>query len=220
MYTNYTIIVDAREIAEAQVNTAEPFKDLFVTRLPSECEEVGYERVNDTLIVKYEENEDGRMMITAQMPYELHDHLPRIFGVIMKLHYGVTKIKLGNKTMRIDVIVNDPTGVYYNEAVLGGKIVRHETAGSVFIRMGDTYSAVSDIALKVIYERFVRRGTGVFIPDHYLVRFVINGRYIYEPMARLFGDAEVAASFNSAIEAADWVEKSNIILKQLGDLTS
>ncbi|MNB58504.1 hypothetical protein D3C87_332570 [compost metagenome] len=215
----YTIIVDSREVAEAQANTREPFKDLFITRLPSECEEVGYERVDDMLVVKYEENEDGRMTITAQMPYELHDHLPRIFGVIMKLHYGVTKIKLGNKIHRIEVLVNAPTGVYFNEAILGGRALKHETSGTVFTRGGDTYAAVNDVTLSILNERFVKKGTGVFIPDSYLVRFIVNGRYVYQPMSRLFNDVDVAISFNDAITKEEWAEKNQEVINSLGDPT-
>lgn len=214
---SYTIIVDSREIAEAQANTREPFKDLFITRLPSECEEVGYERVEDTLIIKYEENEEGRMAVTAQMPYELHDNLPRIFGVILKLHYGVTKIRLGNKTHRIEVLVNEPNGVYYNERILGGRSLKHETTGTVFTRGNDVYSAVNSITLDILNERFVKRGQGVFIPAEYLVRFIINGSYVYEPMSRLFNDVTVAASFNGAITEEDWIEKNLEVLNNLGD---
>ncbi|MNL81762.1 hypothetical protein D3C87_2089640 [compost metagenome] len=72
----------------------------------------------------------------------------------------------------------------------------------------------------MIRERFVRRGTGVFIPDSYLVRFTVNNSYVYEPMSRLFGDAEVAASFNLAIDASTWTDKTNEIVKHLGDLTT
>lgn len=217
--SSYTIIVDTREVAEAQANTREPFKDLFITRLPSECEEVGYERAGDTLIVKYEENEDGRMAITAQMPYELHDHLPRIFGVIMQLHYGVTKIKLGSKTHRIHVLVNEPNGVYFNEAILGGRVLRHETTGTVFTRGGDTYSAVNEATLAILEERFVKKGTGIFIPDTYMVRFVINERYVYQPMSRLFNDVAVASSYNDAISKEEWAEKNQEVINSLGDPT-
>jgi hypothetical protein len=213
----YTIIVDSREIAEAQANTREPFADLFITRLPSECEEVGYERAGDTLIVKYEENEDGRMVVNAQLPYELHDHLPRIFGVILQLHYGVTKIKLGNKIHRIEVLVNAPCGVYHNEAVLGGRALKHETTGTVFTRGGDTYAAVNEATLALLNERFVKRGTGVFIPEMYMVRFVINGRYVYQPMSRLFNDVDVATSFNDAISKEEWIEKNQEVINSLGD---
>ncbi|MNH65410.1 hypothetical protein D3C73_174190 [compost metagenome] len=214
---SYTIIVDSREIAEAQANTREPFADLFITRLPSECEEVGYERAGDTLIVKYEENEDGRMVVNAQLPYELHDHLPRIFGVILQLHYGVTKIKLGNKIHRIEVLVNAPCGVYHNEAVLGGRALKHETTGTVFTRGGDTYAAVNEATLGLLNERFVKRGTGVFIPEMYMVRFVINGRYVYQPMSRLFNDVDVATSFNDAISKEEWIEKNQEVINSLGD---
>ncbi|MNO12928.1 hypothetical protein D3C76_25460 [compost metagenome] len=220
MFSSYTIVVDSREVAEAQANTNEPFKNLFVTRLPSECEEVGYERIDDTLVIKYEQTEDGRLQISAQQTYEFTDNLPRIFGVILKLHYGVTRIKLGNKVVRIDVLQNEPNGVYYNEPVIGGRVVRHETKGVVFTRADNTYSAVTDTTLAVIRERFVRRGTGVFIPDSYLVRFTVNNSYVYEPMSRLFGDAEVAASFNLAIDASTWTDKTNEIVKHLGDLTT
>ncbi|MNZ52697.1 hypothetical protein D3C78_705540 [compost metagenome] len=153
------------------------------------------------------------------MPYDLHDDLPRIFGVILKLHYGVTKIKLGNKVLRIDVLENAPNGVYYNETVLGHGLVRHEVSGSVFTRTCNVYSAINSDTLKLLNERFVKRNHGVFIPNDYLVRFVVNGRYIYQPMSRLFGDAEVAAGFTNDLEVAEWVEKSNEILKELGGLT-
>lgn len=216
---SYTVIVDSREVAEAQANTREPFKDLFITRLPSECEEVGYEKVGDTLIIKYEENEDGRMMIGAQLPYEIHDHLPRIFGVILKLHYGVTRIKLGSKTHRIEVLVNAPGGVYYNEAMIGGRALKHETTGTVFTRGGDTYAAVNQATLDLLHERFIKRGHGQFIDDTFLVRFVVNGTYVYQPMSRLFNDVEVAMSFNGALTEADWAEKNAEVLNSLGDPT-
>lgn len=213
---SYTIIVDSREVAEAQINTREPFKNLFITRLPSECEEVGYELAGDTLIIKYEENEEGRMEVTAQMPYELHDHLPRIFGVIMQLHYGVTKIKLGTKIHRITVLVNEPNGVYFNE-YKGTRVIKHETTGTVFTQGGDTYTAVNATTLSIINERFVKKGTGVFIPAEYLVRFIINNRYVYEPMSRLFNDVDVAISFNGKLTHTDWVEKNKEVLNSLGD---
>lgn len=216
---SYTIIVDSREVAEAQANTREPFKDLFITRLPSECEEVGYERVGDTLIIKYEENEDGRMTMSAQLPYELHDHMPRIFGVILKLHYGVTKIKMGIKTHRVDVLVNAPGGVYFNEAVIGGRVLQHETSGAVFTRVGNVYAAVKATTITTLNERFVKKGAGVCIPNDYLVRFVINERYVYEPMSRMFGDLEVAEGYNDAITKADWLEKNQEVINSLGDPT-
>jgi len=214
----YTIIVDSREVAEAQANTREPFTDLFITRLPSTMEEVGYERAGDTLIVKYEENEEGRLNIGAQLPYELHDHMPRVFGVILQLHYGVTKIKLGNKIHRVEVLVNAPNGVYFNESILGGRVLRHETHGVVFTRAGDTYAAVNDSTLQIINERFVKRGTGVFIPDAYMVRFVINNRYVYQPLSRLFNDIDVAVSFNDRIGYEEWAEKNKELLNLLGEL--
>lgn len=216
----YTIIVDAREVAEAQANTREPFKDLFITRLPSELEEVGYERIDDTLVVKYEENEEGRMVIAAQLPYAIHDHLPRIFGVILKLHYGVTKIKLGNKVHRIEVLVNAPNGVYFNEMILGNRALKHEVTGTVFTRAGDTYAAVNHGTLALLNERFVKKGHGMFIDEAFLVRFIINGSYVYQPMSRLFNDVDVAVSFNAALTKEDWAEKNQEVLNSLGDPAS
>lgn len=217
---SYTIIVDAREVAEAQANTREPFKDLFITRLPSELEEVGYERIDDTLVVKYEENEEGRMVISAQLPYAIHDHLPRIFGVILKLHYGVTKIKLGDKIHRIEVLVNAPNGVYYNEAILGGRVLKHEVTGTVFTRGGDTYAAVNHTTMALLNERFIKKGHGMFIDDSFLVRFVVNDRYVYQPLSRLFNGVEVAMSYNPALTKEDWAEKNQEVLNSLGDPAS
>lgn len=211
----YTIIVDAREVAEAGANTKEPFAGLFITRLPSELEEVGYEVIGNTMIVKYESNEDGRTSVSSKVPYAIHGTIPRIFGIVAKVHNGITQIKLGKETHRIDVLVNSPLGVYFNEGKIGGKIIRHETEGLVFTRNDNTYSAVTKTTLDSLYERFIKRGSGVCIPPDYLVRFVVNGKYIYQSMSLLFNDGGVAASFNSSISEDEWQEKSQEVISTI-----
>lgn len=114
--------------------------------------------------------------------------------------------------------MNAPNGVYFNESILGGRVLRHETHGVVFTRAGDTYAAVNDSTLQIINERFVKRGTGVFIPDAYMVRFVINNRYVYQPLSRLFNDVDVAVSFNDRIGYEEWTEKNKELLNLLGEL--
>lgn len=211
----YTIIVDAREVAEAGANTKEPFAGLFITRLPSEMEEVGYEIIGNTMIVKYEGNEDGRISVTSKMPYAIHGNIPRIFGIAAKVHNNITQIKLGKDTHRIDVLVNSPVGVYFNEGKIGGKIIRHETEGLVFTRNENTYCAVTKTTINSIYERFIKRGSGVCIPAEYLVRFVVSGKYVYQSMSLLFNDGGVAASFNNSISENDWQEKSQEVINSI-----
>lgn len=208
----YTIVIDHRELAEATANTREPFGNLFITRIESEQEEVGYEKIGDLLVVKYEENEDGRINLNPALSYNGIESLPRIYGVIMKIH-GAAQIRLGKTLIKASVVVNAPNGIYYNEACRGGRVFKHELQGLVFTLTGDTYSAVNNETLEILNRRFVSRGHGIVIPDSYLVRFEVDGKFVYQPLQRVFNNPTVASSFSSKITEREWVEKNNAVSK-------
>jgi len=218
----YTFITNQAEVAEASTNTYEPFKNLFITKIPSTGEEVGYELRGDMVVVKYEQTEDERLLIESSSIYDQLDGdvttlIPRIFGVVAHMHH-VTKLKLGGKVILIEVMVNRPDGVYYTERTGSGVVIRHALDGLVFMRVGETYIAVNNATLITLHRQYICLSVGMFIPGEYLVRFVQGEKFIYAPMAHAFHDAVVAHSFNQAIVPEQWVECSHELTFEIGAL--
>ncbi len=199
----YTFIITQDELVEARLNTTEPFDRLFISKLPSEDVEIGYEVRDDVLTVKYEQLDNDRLMIANLSPEEVEAYqIPHIYGVVLKLH-GVRKLKLGVSTvLYTDVRINQPCGVWHAVQQPDNSVIEHAVDGRVFVLTEDNrYTALSDEHISDLYHKYVPLGQGPFIPSMYLIR---THGYKYVPLNMLFHLPEVAHSFYPEISAVEW----------------
>jgi len=203
---NITFIISQDLLTEARMNTVEPFKNLYITKLPSVETEYGYEVKDGTIILKYEACEDTRERFTETS--DLGDLLPTTYGVLLKIHQA-NRLKVGVGSYAVDVIVNSPDGAYKTVLNAEGRPEIHPLQGDVFIKVeGVGYTSVLDHVICDIYKQYVYLDHGVFIPNEFLVRYeTSSGTWLYAPMSCLFNDPIVAESFHKNIPVSAWKEK-------------
>jgi len=211
----YTFVLNHTDVEEVARNTNEVFKNLFVSKQPSKREEVGYELIDDMVVIKYEQTEDERLVIdNMRIPHYTLAHLPVIFGAIVA-HHRVIHLKVGAVVLTVNTVVNHPTGTYYSErdAVVG--VTHHAIAGHIFKQHGNRYVALPDPALLKAIHRQVNLGVGQFIDPSLLVRFLLNEKPVYVPLAYCFHDPRVANALVKKVSATEWVGKRDEITTAL-----
>lgn len=215
--STYTFVVNHTDLVEASVNTHEPFKNLFITKLPSFDSELGYELTDDTLIVKYEEVDGERMIMAGITDTTIAAMIPTIYGIVLKMH-DRRKLQIGKSpVINADVVANTPDGFYTAEGLPGGKVIQHPVAGDVFIAVeGFGYAAVLEHVVCDLYAKYVDIGHGAFIPDEYLIRFQNGERYEYVTFSKLFHDPLVAQSYHKNIPVSVWEECAEYFSVQYG----
>lgn len=212
----YSFIITEDELVEARLNTTEPFDRLFITKLPSEDVEVGYEVRDEVLTIKYEQLDDERLLLAELTADEIRAHdMPHIYGVILKLH-GIRKLKLGKDVIfYTSVTVNSPCGVWHAVRDTDGTVFEHAVKGTVFIRTEDwRYTALSSATIVELYRRYVLLGQGQFIPSMYLIRV---RDYEYLPLNTMFHLPEVAHSFYPSISSDGWENLRQVFIKACED---
>jgi hypothetical protein len=188
----YSFVIDHTDVEEVKANTKEVFANLFISRLPSTEEEVGYEIKDDTIIMKYEQNEDGRIMLDSMRKLkEIEAFLPPIFGAVLEMHQ-IKKLKICERLYDVDVFVNQPTGMYINERADDGQVVRHEVGGVIYERSGNIIRQVEDLqALTKMAE--MRK---------------LNDKFIYVPVGYCFHDPLVSKALCPRVTVSQWAEKT------------
>lgn len=203
----YSFIIDHTDFEEIRLNTTEVFENLYISRQPSVEEEVGYEIKGDTLIMKYEQNEDGRIILDSAKKFNgLAPLLPAIFGAVMHLH-KLKKLKVCNHEFDVEVFINKPNGIYLNERGADGDVIRHELGGMIYRRRDALYCQINEMK---VFKRMIqmrKNGIGSFIDPEILVRFEVNGKFVYQPAGHCYYDPVVAHSFNPSITDKMWLDK-------------
>lgn len=210
----YQSVVSQKDLLELRHNSTEVADNLWVSRLPSQEESIAYELKGGFLIVKYEENEDGRITF-SNVTYKFN-RVSTMIALACALHKR-SMFKVGASVYDINVVVNQPDGIYHVE-IEGNSIIRHQANGLVFLREGDFYVAVSDSLLAQIYISRLGLSIHSLIDHDYLIRFQINGKYRYFPMAYVYIDPIIRESFlkgdsteyqwdNKALEIEMFVEE-------------
>lgn len=210
----YSFVISHDDLLEARINTTEPFSGLFITKLPSFDTELGYEVRGTELIVKYEEVDGERLLLTTGSYYSQETPLPTIYGIVLKLH-GLRTLRVGNNPVVVaDVHVNSPDDFYVTRRNAGGLVENHPVKGDVFTyKEGFGYTTLTESAIDDLYRKYVHLGHGAFIPGCYLVRFgsvVDNGSVLYVPLAWLFHDPLVAQAHFPTIDADLWKMKADM----------
>lgn len=217
---DYTFVIDHTDAEEIALHTKEVFKNLFISKQPSRHEEVGYELIDDTIVIKYEQTEDERLVVDAiRIPHYTLAHLPTIFGAVVAHHHAI-KLKIGTIVLNVSVVVNEPNGAYYNEREADGTVIRHAVNGHIFKQHGNRYVSVTDNKTLHDVATHLKLNLGQFVAQSLLVRFMQGEKMIYAPLAYCFHDPRVANAMNKKITASDWAmkrEEINPILNALGD---
>lgn len=204
----YSFVIDHTDVEEVKANTKEVFANLFISRLPSTEEEVGYEIKDDTIIMKYEQNEDGRIMLDSMRKLkEIEAFLPPIFGAVLEMHQ-IKKLKICERLYDVDVFVNQPTGMYINERADDGQVVRHEVGGVIYERSGNIIRQVEDLQALTKMAEMRKLNIGPFISPTYLIRFEINDKFIYVPVGYCFHDPLVSKALCPRVTVSQWAEKT------------
>lgn len=201
-----TFIIGQDLLNEATTNTTEPFKGLFITKLPSEGVEYGYEVIDHQVILKYETDEDDCLRFNESTI--TGENLPSTYGVILKLHQA-SVLEVGAQKYNADVIVNAPDGTYKSIFNDEGLVENHPVEGDVFIKVeGFGYMAVLDHVICDLYRQYVCLDRGVFIPNEFMIRFTKpRGAFIYTPMSYLYSEPLVAESFYATVPSHRWEER-------------
>ncbi len=203
----YSFIIDHTDFEEIRLNTTEVFENLYISRQPSVEEEVGYEIKDDTLIMKYEQNEDGRIILDSAKKFKgLETTLPAVFGAVMYLH-KLKKLKVCDQLIDVEVFINRPNGIYLNERAADGCIIRHELGGILYRKRGLLYCQINEMKVFKRMIEMCRNNVGMFIDPDILVRFEINDKFVYAAAGNCFHDPLVACSFRRSITSEMWSAK-------------
>lgn len=203
----FKFVISKAELEEVARNTTEPFKGLWLSHLPSQGILIGYGVVDNTIVIKFEDNDGERL--SAEELYTDMDRmrLPSVYGSILTFH-DAHRIEVIDKVVDASVHVNHPDGLYLTEYSRDGRgVVHHTLEGDVFTLQGDTYVALSAESCKDVIERHLKYDLGMFIPDEYLVRFGKGSGWIYFPLRYVFHGDVVAVALSKFGEAELWAKK-------------
>lgn len=181
----YEIAVKQQEVIELRQNSEEVLPGFWISRLPSYDEVICYEIKEDMLIVKYEET-DGERITFGDLTFNLKA-VSQILGLACAMHKK-THIKLGVSLHRIHVAVNHPDGAYIaeNTSRAHEPVVYHQQEGLVFTKEKNFYVAIEP---SMIAQLFIdRMGLSIrsLIPEMYQVRFEVDGKFVYYPLANVY----------------------------------
>lgn len=203
---SYTFVIDNNKLEQARSNTHEPFKNLFITKVDSD--EVGYEVLDDVIVIKYEMADDERFVIRSNQTYEENGYitpLPSLFGVVAKIHDCKVMV-IGSSKFSIDLVVNSDESEFVASRAKVGYVEYHQSNGVVFELVGNRYVAVSNNMIKAIRDSYVAKGLHGMIPEKYMVRFQLGDRFVYSHLANAYRDPLVAHSFNREIPEERWAD--------------
>jgi len=216
----YSFVVDHADIEEIKAHTKEVFANLFIARQPSMEAEVGYEIKGDVIIMKYEQNEDDRIVLDSEKRLkEMGSFLPPIFGAVLEIH-RIDKLQICDRIYDVEVYVNQPAGMYANERSEDGQVIRHELGGLFYERCGNVYRQIDDPNALLKMQELRRLNLGPFISPAHLVRFEVGDKFVYTPVGYCFHDPLVSKALCPAIKVAQWAEKTAEINDYLDGLNS
>lgn len=208
---HYEAAVTSQDLMEFTYNSKEVATNLWVSELPTYHESVGYELHGSVLIVKYEQNEDGRIIYGSGTSYSLQA-VPPVIALACAMHKR-RFIQMGTSRHTIHVAVNHPNGEYIARVdIAGGSMIKHASKGMIFVKDKDFYMALEDRLVAQLYVDRMGLSIGNLIPSAYLVRFENNGKFHYFPASHVFTDKVIRDSYLSDVEKEfDWDLKRKTI---------
>lgn len=176
-------VVSHADLATFRLNSEEKFTNYWISKLPQYDETIGYELREGIVVVKYEEADSERVTY-MDVTYRL-TILSQMAALACAMH-GRKIVQIGSSRYNVHVAINHPEGVYITEQV-GNTLIKHQRTGVVFLREDDFYVAVEDATVAAIMKRQRQYSLPQVMDHRWLVRFEVNGHFVYKPMAHIFG---------------------------------
>ena len=210
----YSVITHA-DLATFRLHSEEKWTNYWISTLPQYNETIGYELREGVLVVKFEEADSERVTY-MDVAYRL-TILSQMAALACALHNRKI-VQVGSSRYDVHIAVNHPQGLYITEQV-GSKLINHQRNGVVFLREDDFYVAVEEATIAAIMERQQKYSLPQVMSHDWLVRFEVEGRFIYKPMAHIFGkDIGWLIEAGKQIEL-NWAEKFAEITKVVEEYT-
>lgn len=201
----YQSVCKSTDLEEMRHNSKEVSPGLWISKVPSAMETIGYEIRGGFLIVKFEESEDDRIPY-GNVAYKFK-HVSSMIALACALHKK-KMFKVGSSVYEIHVTVNHPEGRYEVESDMLNNLLHHQLDGLVFVKEEDFYLAITEERLAEILVERIGRSLGNIIDHRYLVRFKVQGKFKYYPLAWIFTDPELLTSYlKPGEENLPWNEK-------------
>lgn len=217
---HYEVVVSRQDLLEFDYNSREVHTNLWISQLPTFNESIGYEIRQAMLVVKFEENEDGR--ITYGNPSYTLQQVTQTIALACAKH-RVSHFVLGASVHTIHVSVNEPQGAFIaKQGKPGVGVIKHQAAGLVFVKEGNFFMALENSMVAALYvNRMSNEMSLRLIPSAYLVRFEgKNGEFHYFPLSHVFADPDVRDSYLfKETETFDWDGKRKEIEDFVEDWT-
>jgi hypothetical protein len=208
---HYEAAVTSQDLLELTYNSKEVSENLWVSELPTYHESIGYELRGSILVVKYEQTEDERIAYNSNMSYSLQA-VPPVIALACAMHKR-RFVQLGTSRHTIHVAVNHPEGAYIaKKDHVGQTVIKHASKGLIFVKNQDFYEALEDRLVAQLYVDRMGLSIGNLIPNAYLVRFELNGKFLYFPASHAFTEKAIRDSYLTREEQdLEWDLKRNEI---------
>jgi hypothetical protein len=191
---HYEVAVSQQDLTEFTYNTKEVHANLYISQLPTYEETIGYEIRGHVAVIKFEETEGDR--ITYGNPSYTLQAVSQVIALACVLH-KVKHFQLGASVHTIHVAVNDPQGAFIaKQGQPGVGIIKHQVNGLVFKEEGNFFMALEGGMVCSLYVDRMGTSLGLQLIDRtFLIRFEVEGKFHYYPMALVFTDPVVRSSY-------------------------